>query len=385
MRKIFLIALLFSVSLTASAQNVEIRQQVFEKVWSTVKEKHFDPSFGGVDWDKIHEQYAPRVASVKNNGELYDLLQQMLNELHQSHFSIIPPEAIIENDQKGPAEGNKGPAEGNIGIDLQIIDNQAVITRVGPESTAARAGLHTGFVIKKIGDTTVDQIIERFAKSKLSASVKRIYMSRSVLRLIDGEPQTQVRIGYLDEKDQQREVTVEREKFKGEMSQPFGNLPPVPIDFESKRLPGNIGYIRFNIFIPAMMDKIRPTIRSMKDAEGIIIDVRGNPGGVGVMANGIAGLLTEKQFTLGTMKLRTGFINFVAFPQPEPYLRPIVILIDGLSASTSEVFASGMQEEGRAVVVGERSAGAALPSVIEKLATGALFQYALADFKTPKG
>jgi carboxyl-terminal processing protease len=59
--------------------------------------------------------------------------------------------------------------------------------------------------------------------------------------------------------------------------------------------------------------------------------------------------------------------------------------VDSGSASTSEIFAGGMQELGRAVVVGERTAGAALPSVIQKLPTGALFQYAIGDFKTPKG
>jgi carboxyl-terminal processing protease len=78
-------------------------------------------------------------------------------------------------------------------------------------------------------------------------------------------------------------------------------------------------------------------------------------------------------------------LKFVIFPQANPYPGPVVILIDGLSGSTSEVFASGMQEMGRAVVVGERSAGAALPSFFQKLPTGALFEFAIADFKTPKG
>lgn len=103
------------------------------------------------------------------------------------------------------------------------------------------------------------------------------------------------------------------------------------------------------------------------------------------MAPGIAGVLKKEQSSLGTMHMRSGYQNFAVFPQENPYLGPVVILTDGGSASTSEIFAGGMQEIGRAVVVGERTAGAALPSIFQKLPTGALFQYAIADFKTPKG
>jgi carboxyl-terminal processing protease len=88
---------------------------------------------------------------------------------------------------------------------------------------------------------------------------------------------------------------------------------------------------------------------------------------------------------LGTMKMRSSEVKFAIFPQSNPYTGPVVILLDGLSASTSEVFSSGMQELGRAVIIGERSLGACLPSVFQKLPTGALFQFAIADFKTPKG
>jgi len=133
------------------------------------------------------------------------------------------------------------------------------------------------------------------------------------------------------------------------------------------------------------MDRIRAAIRGMSDAPGLIIDLRGNPGGFGAMANGLAGLLETKQTSLGVMSMRAAKINFVVYPQAGAYDGPVVILTDSGSASTSEVFAAGLQELGRAVVVGERSMGAALPSYIEKLPTGALFQYAIADFKTPKG
>ncbi|MEK7833726.1 MAG: S41 family peptidase, partial [Acidobacteriota bacterium] len=95
--------------------------------------------------------------------------------------------------------------------------------------------------------------------------------------------------------------------------------------------------------------------------------------------------LSDKGGLLGTMKMRTSEVKFAVFPQTNAYTGPVAILIDGLSASTSEVFSSGMQDMGRAVIVGETSVGACLPSVFEKLPTGALFQFAIADFKTPKG
>ena len=389
---IFLMAALVSISFAAQAQapaqsvakdspgaaRAGIRQDTFDMVWNTVKEKHFDPDFGGVDWDKVRTQYAPRVATVKSDNELYVLLQAMLGELHQSHFSIIPPDSVVDEDSKEP----KG---GATGLDIRLIDGEAVISQVDAGSKASAAGLRAGFVIKKIDDTSFGQIIERFSKSPESPAIKRTRITRTAMAKINGKPETTVRLIISDETDRTREVTVEREKLKGEMSPRFGNFPPQYMDFEAKRLSGGIGYIRFNVFVMPMMEKIRTAIRSMSDATGIIIDLRGNPGGFGGMAAGIAGSLEAKQISLGAMKLRSGRQAFIVFPQNNPYLGPVVILVDGGSASTSEIFAAGLQEAGRASVVGEQTMGAALPSIFGKLPTGALFQYAIADFKTPNG
>jgi carboxyl-terminal processing protease len=326
----------------------------------------------------VREQYAPKVAAVKSDQELYIVLQAMLGELHQSHFHIIPPDAIVNDDSKEPKDGA-------VGLDIRLIDGQAIINQVEPGSRAAAAGLRPGFIIKKIDDLPVDQIVERFSKSTESPAIKRIRITRTALAKINGKPETMVRLTIIDDGDRTRDVTLEREKLKGEMSPRFGNFPPQYMEFESKRLAGGIGYIRFNIFVIPMMDRIRAAIRSMLDAPGIIIDLRGNPGGFGGMASGIAGSLEAKQISLGAMKLRSGRQAFIAFPQKDAYLGPVVIMVDGASASTSEIFAAGLQEIGRASVVGERTMGAALPSIIGKLPTGALFQYAIADFKTPNG
>jgi carboxyl-terminal processing protease len=356
----------------------DVRQESFDIVWRTVKDKHFDPTLGGLDWNKVREQYAPRAAAAKTDNELYDVLRQMLGELHQSHFNIIPPEAIVE-------DGSPEPKGGGIGIDLRFIDGLAVITRVDEGSKAAAAGLRPGFVIKKVNDDDVQRVIDPFSKSKESQSIRTLRITRALLARINGMPETTVRVAYLDDRDQPRDATITRERLKGEMSPSMGTFPPQYSEFETKQLAGGIGYIRFNVFVISLMDRIRAAIRSMSDAPGIIIDLRGNPGGLGGMASGIAGVLEKEQTSLGTMHMRSGHINFAVLPEPKPFLGPVVILTDGGSASTSEIFAGGMQEIGRAVVVGERTVGAALPSYFQKLPTGALFQYAIGDFRTPKG
>ena len=368
------LSLFLTTAATGQTGTADLRQQSFDIVWRTVKEKHYDPKFNGVDWDKVRELYAPRLGQIKSDQEFYNLLRQMIGELHQSHFAIIPPEAVVE-------DAAEEPSSGTIGVDVDYIDNLVLITRVEEGSTAARAGLRPGFAVKQVDATPVDQIVERFSKSGHS----RLLIARSILARLNGKPATAARITYLDERDQPREASVERVPLKGEMSEAMGNFPAQYTEFEAKRLANGIGYIRFNIFVASLMKRILAAIRSMSDAPGIIIDLRGNPGGLGVMANGIAGLLETKQTSLGTMQLRTGHVNFAVFPQPPIYKGPVAVLIDSGSASTSEIFAAGLQELGRAVIVGERSAGAALPSFFTKLPTGALFQYAVGDFKTPKG
>lgn len=362
----------------------DTRQRAFDIVWQTVKEKHFDPAMGGVDWDRARETYAPRVAAAKNNQELYRALQEMLELLRQSHFNIIPPESVITEDQKEPSNGG-------VGVELRLAGSEAMITRVEPGSSAAKAGLRPGFLIKQIDDKPVEQIVAPFARSAERVELKNIRIARRILAAMGGDPGTAVKIIYLDEKDQWREAIVTRERLKGELSPRFGNFPPQHTEFETKRIvngsggPGYIGYIRFNIFTMPVVEKLKTAIAEFNGADGIIFDLRGNPGGVGGIALTIAGRICDKPGSLGSMKMRNSEMKFAIFPQTNPYPGPVAVLIDGMSASTSEVFSSGIQEMGRAVIVGERSAGAALPSFIQKLPTGALFQFAIADFKTPKG
>jgi carboxyl-terminal processing protease len=168
----------------------------------------------------------------------------------------------------------------------------------------------------------------------------------------------------------------------------LGNLPCVRVWQESRTLDNGAGYFAFNYFlgIPEVMPAYNKAMAGFLDAPGMIIDLRGNPGGLGAMAMGMSGwFVAERGHQLGVMIMRTGEINFAINPRAQIYEGPVAVLIDEVSASTAEIMAGGLQDLGRARLFGTTSAGAALPSVIEKLPNGDGFQYAIADYISDGG
>jgi carboxyl-terminal processing protease len=384
------------------------RQESFQIVWQTVNDLFYDPKFGGVNWAGVKQRYEPLVAKVANDREFHQLLQQMVNELHQSHFMVIPKEAIPKiraaKDPDVSGEDGKDDAETaeevldsinykltdrlltGIGIDVRVLQGSAVVTRVEPGSTAAHAGLRPGFVIKKVGDRSLDSVIAEIEKHPLWGSIIRPELPVFLVAgFINGEQASPVHLRYLDARNRLRSISIRRERLKGEMSPAMGNMPSMYTEFESKRLRGGLGYIRFNAFVPSLMEKLCGALRSMKDAPGIVLDLRGNQGGLLGMIGGLTGLLENTTTMMGAMQTRGGYVPLFVFPQLSPYSGPLVILVDGSTQSAGEMFASGLQEAGRAIIVGEKSAGNTLPSAIKKLPTGALFQYGFANYETSSG
>jgi hypothetical protein len=138
--------------------------------------------------------------------------------------------------------------------------------------------------------------------------------------------------------------------------------------------------------LPRLMGNFGDAVMSCLKCDGLIIDLRGNPGGIGGMAMGMAGYLVDdagKQ--LGTMYIRDTKLKFVINPRANVFHGPVAILMDGNSASTSEIMAGGLKDIGRARVFGTRSAAAALPSLIERLPNGDGFQYAIANYISEGG
>ena len=355
------------------------REQIFNLVWSRVKEKHFDPKLNGVDWDAVKVKYAPKVASAKDETEFYALMEQMLGELKQSHFNIIPPYRFLAEDEK-----KEGGAV--TGMTVQLVEGKPVITRIEPKLPADKAGLKPGYQIVSIDGKTLDDILPKLKERKLPVQEERVQFMLAMMARLGGTLGESSTIAYLDENDKPQTAQVTHSFAKGELIR-FANLPPTPGFVESKRVAPRIGYIRFNIFlIEPILDQIRTSFASMKwNTDGVIFDLRGNPGGVGAMAYAIAGMVTQKPGKLGTMKMRSGELKFPYEPTEKPYRGKVVFLTDEFSLSTSEIMAGGLQENKDAIVVGRRTGGMVLPSIIEKLPDGGRLQYAFADFKTAKG
>lgn len=397
--------------------------ETFDFVWKTIEESYYDPAFNGLDWAALREEYRPQAAEANDANALRPILNEMLGRLGESHFGVFPGSAELEDqalveaaveledpsnalvpDPPDPdpldegeiaeAEASHGEPLGDYsGLYLRREGREIVISAVDPDSPAAGAGLRAGQRVRRIGSLDVVAFQQK-AEEAAANTFSEDFFVLSVLSDLAGLPQEGRRqsLTVVNPGAGAREQTFSYVPgvYPGKMSLSVANLPSVPIHFVRKRLPlpqGDVLYLHFNIFLPELMGPLREAIQAAhrEDDVGLIIDLRGNPGGIGMMANGLAGLLTKEQYSLGTMTLRAGEIHFVAFPQPEAFLGPVTILIDRMSGSTSEIFAAGLQEAGRARIVGRRSMGAALPSMIVNLPNGDWLQHAIANLTTASG
>lgn len=375
----FITLALFAQIAFAQQPIVELRRQTFEIVWGTVKEKHFDPKLNGVDWDAVRQRYAPRIAEAGSDDEYYKLLNAMLGELKQSHFAVIPP-SFFALDEKG--DGKSSRAE--VGVTTQMIKGRPMITRVERESAAYAAGLRPGFIITSIGAESLDDLQRKIAARKERPIMEQSMLLRAIRSRLRGEAGTTVSLRYLDENDAPRATTLVRQTPDGQVVK-FGDLPTPLARIETGRLAGAIGYLRFNLFLLPMLDQLRQAVRSFHDAPGIILDLRGNSGGEIGATTALAGMFYTERASLGATRLRQGELYRPVYPNPDAYTGPLIILTDEGTFSAAETFAAAMQENGRAKIVGRPTIGAALPSVIERLPTGARLQYAVGDYRTPKG
>jgi carboxyl-terminal processing protease len=364
-----------TLSPTQTISNSEYLQ-ILEAVWSTVDQTYFDPEFGGLDWDEVHDRYRPLIAAAESDGEFYWIMNEMLFELNVSHLAVAPA------DQLAPGLST----EGSIGIDVRLLGDDAVITSVEPGSPGGEAGLQPGFVIASINGVSIEEIrSSAFLTPPFNSRNESLDIMHGMMGRLDGPPGTTVSVTYLDERGEAHEQRIVRAQRSGEVVSLGGGLPPFFIDFEATRLDANIGYIRFEAFIPPVDDKFTDAIESMGDAAGLIIDIRGNEGGVWPVRKLLAERLVNERVLFWTYRSRDDSRDVYLHPAETVYDGPVVVLIDRGSISSAEEFAGALQAIHGAVIVGERSPGRVLVGDLMELPNGATLIYPVEQTITADG
>jgi carboxyl-terminal processing protease len=359
----------------------------FDSVWSIVRQTYVDTAFVSSTWNSAHASLRPRALAITTRAGLDSLLGDMLGRIHDSHFYLIP--ASVASEVKSDDDGGNGTT----GMSVRIVGDGALVWRVENGSPAALAGIRPGQSVRRVNDRIVRESVKKVMS--LADAPRQRALSDLDFKLngpLSPPAGDSVHVSLVGIDGKSFERTLVAIPKKGTISK-FGNLPPIAgVVNVDRRLAGGThcaaGIVGFNIWLPILAPELEQAVRNLADCDGIVIDLRGNPGGVGAMVMGFGGFFVPSPVSLGTMRTRDLTLNFAINPRrvgSGPYGGPVAILVDAMSASTSEIFATGMQRIGRARVFGQKSAAAALPALMNGLPSGDVFVHAVADFTDPRG
>jgi carboxyl-terminal processing protease len=372
--------------------------ETFDTAWVRVRDTYYDPAMRGIDWDAVRAELYPRAASATTYGALRGVLHEMVARLGESHFGIVPREAV-ETLARVAAGDDAAPAasrDGDIGLEVRVLDGALVVTRVTPGGAAEAAGIRSGWLVEQVDALDLrraladmhglDEVARRDAMLRLAVGLANWFAGDV------GEP---VALTLIDPAGTRQRMSVERTTANGQTVQ-FGNLPPIRADLDYGVIEHDglrIGIIRYNVWMPVLGAGFDRAMAALADTDGLVLDLRGNTGGVAGLVMRIAGHFVGEAVPLGVLQMRGNELRFVVNPQRvdsdgrpiRTYTRPLALLTDEISASTTEIFAAGLKHLGRATIFGERTAGQALPAMLFRLPSGDVLMHVIADLRAPDG
>ena len=295
------------------------------------------------------------VEDVSIKDLIYGAIDGMLLSL-DPHSGFMPPE--IYQEMRLDTQGQFG------GLGIEITMRDGLLTVVAPieDTPAARAGIEAGDQILKIeGQFTKDiEIME-------------------AVRLMRGEPGTSLRITLMRETfEKPREFTLIREVIKVK-------------SVKASTLEDGFGYVRLAQFQERTSQDLRAALSVLhKENEGglkgLILDLRNNPGGLLEQAVEVADLfLSEGMIVYTKGREADSQMEFTASPGGTEPDYPLVVLINGGSASASEIVSGALQDQGRAVILGTPSFGKGSVQTIIPLSDDSGLRLTTARYYTPLG
>ena len=360
-----------------SALSPAERGQIFEQVWTLINEKYYDASFNAVDWREIHDRYRPRLIEVRTDKEFYDLLKQMTGELHDAHTRFRSP------DERQRANNLQSV---NPGLGIGEVDGQPAVISVEPESEAERAGIEPGMIIRTVNGHGFAQEVARAQSEIGNSSSGRATALLSYFWLLSGDPDTSIRLGLIRSDGSPFDAVLTRRVVRQGPT-----LVPKP-------LPSGYTYLKLPAFDEASTKQLKAEIEKNKSSRGLILDLRGNTGGDFHAVLNAADYFFAEKVSFGKVIARSGkkpslILRMLGVPADlnvgdageNAFTGPLVILVNEGSASGAELFAAGMQENGRAAIVGRQTCGCLLASVHHKVKGGGEVDISEFNVLTAKG
>ncbi len=364
-RRILFAALLILVLLGNAAADVlspKDRAKIFDQVWELIGRRYYDPSFHGLDWNGIGERYRVRARKAQTDEGFYAVLKQMTGELHDAHTRFRTP---LERQRAARRVAT------SVGVLVGNVEGTPTVINVEPDSEAATSGVEPGMVLTSVDGEPAAKRLAQVQEEVGTSSSDRATALLSYYRLLAGEPGTLVRLGFQRADGTSLDVVLKRHVV---------SLAPL---VSTRLLPSGLAYLRIKMFDERAAKLARTELKKERSAPGVVLDLRGNPGGNfrGVLQ--IADDFLASKVSFGRVVARSGRPPSLVLrmfgvpaelqaghPGRQIYAGPVVILINEGSGSGAELFAAGMQENGRAIIIGRQSCGCVLGSVGHKVKGG---------------
>lgn len=330
----------------------ESPKELVDEVWQVIYYNYVDATFNQVDWRQVRRQYLNK--SYANKEEAYAAIKEMLEKLEDPYTRFMNPQEYqnMQIDTSGELTG--------VGITISKHEETDRLVVIAPieDTPAFKAGIMPRDIIMEID----------------GKNTKGMGTNEAV-KLIRGTPGSRVTL-TIQRGSQQRNFTIERARIQ---------IHPVRARIE--RTPqGKIGYIRLNQFSAQAPKEMREAIKNLErqNVNGYILDLRSNPGGLLYASVDIARMWLDRGKIVSTVN-RKGLVAAQRANNRALTDKPLVILVDGASASASEILSGALQDNNRAVLVGTQTFGKGLVQSVRPLGDGSGLAVTIAKYLTPNG
>lgn len=320
-------------------------QKLFENVWSIAKTNYYDASMNEQSWSRWKDHYSGK---IKNDEDAKVAIDTMLASLNDPYSRYM--DKAEYNDQNTSIDSKIT----GIGVNISTIAGKVHIINVIEGTPAQSANLQAGDIILDIDGKDA---------SGLSVS--------EVANLVRGPENTSVQLTILRNNDKLTKRVLRKE---------------IKIKTVKSEVQNNIGYIQISSFIGSTTpNEFLEAMEKTKKTDGLVIDLRGNTGGLLPNAIFIANLFIPEGKIVSIVG-RNGYKYDIQAQETDFNItKPVVVLVDGGSASASEILSGALKDYHRAKLVGTKTFGKGMVQKIIPLENETGLNLTVAKYLTPAG